>query len=775
MLNLKPNLLLTAILGLSTNQVMSAEWDYPNFGQQLASVEQVKTYLKQYYGDLGRFELRYQTASLLGYHYNFDIYQEGVYQAQKTLVVSTDKNHQITRVFRSDENTVMVNGKPFVAAELDQTRTLKAEFPPALQTGSLVETDIQVFDPDLRTMQQTEKPSGTWAQLEDYPNPIEYVSQKLSVLESKGKYYLANSRVQQVDAIALIEPNPTGGQAIENSATIMTPEGLAAFDSLKELASLSMDDPRFAQVMAYYHLDRSLAYVESLGFNLYQQPVRYDARGMFADNSVYYRDVQTTLLGIGGVTPDAFDGDVVVHELGHGLHYQIVPDWGYGHSGALGEGVGDYWAGSASYRQQYLDATRRGQEFELDTVFNWDGVFGHRRGTRSLWNQRAQYFEQAEYRAHVSVGGEIGNELWSTPLFQALKGAVVLYGDESDQVFREFDTVVLQGMYGLGRGLKMHDVAESTVYAAKTLYPEKEYARLLQEQFAARGLIKPPFVIKRSQRYLDDSKPMTLSLASTGRTSDLEATWRLGNQKGEQFQASQFSSHSWQQEVPIQAQCGQPLESQLEVSYQYSQHLSRHQWQGNEFLIKGTPRFNQEMKALNETLPDVTLSGTGGALNGKKIFIQSLGDRDAVIDDSFGLYLDIEHPSISDLEVVLTSPKGTRITLLSHRNDLGDGFKDYFTAQYDPALQTLIGEASWGTWRIEITDKSYPHSGILKAWHLGHFNHYQCTSDSSVTPSSGEGSSSGGSTTLASLLLMLVVMVRRKRFSLREPLRHKDN
>ncbi|MDN3684932.1 hypothetical protein QW180_20525 [Vibrio sinaloensis] len=198
--------------------------------------------------------------------------------------------------------------------------------------------------------------------------------------------------------------------------------------------------------MAFYHIDESLRYVESLGYSLFDEPVEVDARGLSNNNSSYFYGPKAAMFGVSG-SPDAIDADVVIHELGHGVHYQIVPDWGYGHTGAMAEGFADYWAGSASYRKLF----KQGSDFEIDTVFNWDGYFGTRVSTRSLWNQRARYFESSEYRAHVSVGGELGDELWSTPLFQTLKQGVEKYGE---QAFTEIDTIVLESMFGLGRGMK---------------------------------------------------------------------------------------------------------------------------------------------------------------------------------------------------------------------------------------------------------------------------------------------------------------------------------
>lgn len=78
--------------------------------------------------------------------------QNGEVQAQKTVVISTDKQGNVTRVFKSLNDTVLVNGVPSVAAELVAPQRLTALQPPELTTGSPINVDVSIFDPDLRTM-----------------------------------------------------------------------------------------------------------------------------------------------------------------------------------------------------------------------------------------------------------------------------------------------------------------------------------------------------------------------------------------------------------------------------------------------------------------------------------------------------------------------------------------------------------------------------------------------------------------------------------------------
>lgn len=90
--------------------------------------------------------------------------------------------------------------------ELESPRQLQAQEPPALSSGSLVHVEVSLFNPDLRTMQQQAAPESTWSALSDYPQPIEYVTKSIEVLQSGGKFYLSNPRLKQVDATVYLQP-----------------------------------------------------------------------------------------------------------------------------------------------------------------------------------------------------------------------------------------------------------------------------------------------------------------------------------------------------------------------------------------------------------------------------------------------------------------------------------------------------------------------------------------------------------------------------------------
>jgi hypothetical protein len=133
-------------------------------------------------------------------------------------------------------------------------------------------------------------------------------------------------------------------------------------------------DDRFEQVMAYYWVTASQLYLRSLGFdgvtfpeiNADQQRVRINQWGI--DNSfatTHPRDEMR--FGKGGVD-DAEDADVILHELGHQIHFsQSDTFFSSAEAGAISEGFGDYWAFSAG-------KAIAGPQFDEACIAKWDAT-----------------------------------------------------------------------------------------------------------------------------------------------------------------------------------------------------------------------------------------------------------------------------------------------------------------------------------------------------------------------------------------------------------------
>jgi hypothetical protein len=108
--------------------------------------------------------------------------------------------------------------------------------------------------------------------------------------------------------------------------------------------------------MAYYWVTQAQLYIQSLGFggggaypgiNEDAQRVRINQWGV--DNSFATTHPKDEMrFGKGGVD-DAEDGEVILHEYGHQIHFsQSATFFSSLEAGAVSEGFGDYWAATVS-------------------------------------------------------------------------------------------------------------------------------------------------------------------------------------------------------------------------------------------------------------------------------------------------------------------------------------------------------------------------------------------------------------------------------------------
>jgi Zn-dependent metalloprotease len=126
----------------------------------------------------------------------------------------------------------------------------------------------------------------------------------------------------------------------------------------------------FEEVMVYFHIDRAIAYLESLGFNgsraIFRKPMPVNANGTDEDNSWFSPHDSSLTFGLGGID-DAEDAEIILHELGHAIQDAICPGFGQSaEAAAMGEGFGDYF--SASFFANKKNAYYR------TSVGTWDGI-----------------------------------------------------------------------------------------------------------------------------------------------------------------------------------------------------------------------------------------------------------------------------------------------------------------------------------------------------------------------------------------------------------------
>lgn len=165
-------------------------------------------------------------------------------------------------------------------------------------------------------------------------------------------------------------------------------------------------DDAFEAVNTYYHIDKSMRYLNvTLGVSVmpyqYATGVRFDPSGLNgADNSHYLGGTGRLAFGEGGVD-DAEDSDVIIHELGHGLHDWITVG-GLSNNQGLSEGTGDYWAQSYSRSLGQWTTGQAAYHF----VFSWDGH-------NPFWGGRTTNYGAA-YPGGLTGAIHTDGQIWST-------------------------------------------------------------------------------------------------------------------------------------------------------------------------------------------------------------------------------------------------------------------------------------------------------------------------------------------------------------------------
>jgi len=263
--------------------------------------------------------------------------------------------------------------------------------------------------------------------------------------------------------------SPVGGYYYLDGPFVSTyPTSNRAQETIPVFNYLREDD-RFEEVMVYYHIDTIQRYfqneLQTNNANNRQQPC--NVNGTDEDNSWYSPFNGWITYGYGGVD-DAEDADVILHEYGHATQDDIVPNWYGGQTGAMGEGFGDYLAGSYSLSIN--------QNFQPNWVFNWDGH-------NQYWSGRIL---NAPYVYPDDLTGDIYHDgsLWSASLID-------VWWDIPDVV--AWDRIVLQHHFLIGYGALMEDAAEAILTTELALY-NGTYRSVIVENFLERGLITPSAV-----------------------------------------------------------------------------------------------------------------------------------------------------------------------------------------------------------------------------------------------------------------------------------------
>jgi hypothetical protein len=225
--------------------------------------------------------------------------------------------------------------------------------------------------------------------------------------------------------------------------------------------------PGFEAVMAYYHVTLAHQRLRALGFDppalysLLVDPHGYQGQ----DNSHYSPGGNWLAFGTGGVE-DAEDADVIWHEYGHAIQYNIIPAWGGGECAALGEGFGDYWA--ASYARSLQEWTPADPEYQW--IFGWDGH-------NPYWSGRI--LNDARKYPFPSGSAHSAGQIWASALMEI-----------RDDLGRDVtDRLVIKSLYYLGSEATATDNAQAILQADRDLYGGAHVPTLMYRLLTIRNFI----------------------------------------------------------------------------------------------------------------------------------------------------------------------------------------------------------------------------------------------------------------------------------------------
>ena len=494
----------------------------------------------------------------------------------------------------------------------------------------------------------------------------------------------------------------------------------------------------FNDALCYFQLDQNQRYIQSLGFTggtgIQEGSIGTDSDGLSgADNSHYIPSSNRMAFGHGCVD-DSEDTDVVLHEYGHAITHSADPSWGGGDSGAIGEGFGDYWAGSYSY------STLNGDTYHPEWVFSWDG---HGNGNQ-CWAGRimnasgAQYVHTTTYGAHQSIpGGYQSDELWSTPIFQALVALDGLGYPREDA-----DQIVLEAMFGMGSGFKMRDMASSIIQAAGLLHPGGPHADTYIQKFLVHNIVDIPVVSLAAldvplisaggNGAADPGETVTFSvdvknegtLGATAVSAVLTAITSgvIVNQGASAYPdlppgANALGTTPYSITIPSGLACGDPVQLSLLVSFDDG---SPNQTTLGPVMGTGVPQGASVSVSPALPIPDNNPAGVQSSL-----FVPGSG---ATVTGNLNVDIHITHTYIGDLIVTLQAPGGTQVVLHNRSGGSADDLVGNYPNTLTPAnsLAAMIGGPLNGTWKLIVSDNAGIDVGVLDSWGINDVSGYDC-------------------------------------------------
>ncbi|MCH2186738.1 M36 family metallopeptidase, partial [Myxococcota bacterium] len=329
------------------------------------------------------------------------------------------------------------------------------------------------------------------------PNPIQSSGNTSLSDNSDNTSTALNAERVRVDLLGLDEGYDTlRGEFVD---LVSLPGGLNVADAVasSRIYDYSRDQNQFEQVTIYSTVDSLARYIESLGFNddvgvpngIRDRPTLAHAHWNFKDNSFYSTGDDAIHFGRGGVD-DGEDGDIIVHEFGHAIHFDQNACWSGGETGAMGEGFGDYLA--ASFFAEVGDSAH--QSTHAACVGEWDAASYSSSDPPCLRRVDRNKIYPGDLSGSVHADGEI----WSRSLWDIRES---LGGPAADRI-------ILEHHFLVPCNATMNDAANQLIQADLDLNGGANRS-VIVEAFCDRGILtgsicEPPLALRITQSRLPD-------------------------------------------------------------------------------------------------------------------------------------------------------------------------------------------------------------------------------------------------------------------------------